>query len=109
MLLQTNSLFFYKTRYLHSSDFDNYSELQYTNAVNSFPTGFEDYTKNVFALFYFDKQESVSVNVYWMSNRPIEQILSEYDMSMFDFSEINCDDFLNSSKVYEKSILTMLH
>jgi hypothetical protein len=109
LLINSNSLFFYKAKYLHSSDYDSYNELQFSNAVNSFPTGYEDYTRNAFALFYFDKKDTVNIETFWITSKPVEQVLSDYDRGLFDWTESNCDDFILSSELYSDSSLSMLH
>lgn len=109
MLSRSNSLFFYNATYLHSSDYNSYSELQFLNAVNSFPTSFEDYTRNAFALFYFIKSDCVTVDTFWITSKPVEQILSDYDKNLFDWKESSCDDFLTSSEKYKNANLSMLH
>jgi hypothetical protein len=110
LLTNANSLFFYTATYLHSDDYNTYNELQYSNAINSFPTSFEDYTRNAFALFYFDKTSlTVNVNAFWITSKPVEQLLSDYDKSLFDWKESNSEDFLLSSEFYKNASLTMLH
>ena len=109
LLVNSNSLFFYNAIYLHSADYNSYNELQFSNAVASFPTGFEDYTRNAFALFYFDKTETISVNTFWITSKPIEQVLSDYDKNLFDWKESSCDKFLSSGELYKDASLSMLH
>jgi hypothetical protein len=110
MLIRNNALYFYKGDYLHCDDYKSYSELQFTNAVNSFPVNFEDYTKNAFALFYFNKtDEYVKINSYWITSKPINEILSTYDYGLFTWIEINYDEFLHSSDIHENYITSILH
>jgi hypothetical protein len=109
MLESNNSLFFYKAIYSHSADYDSYSELQFANAVGSFPISFEDYTKNAFGLFYFDKNDHVTVTTYWITSKPIEQVFSSYDKGLFDWNSSNCDDFLSSSELHSGASTSMLH
>ena len=109
MLTRSGSLFFYKAKYLHSKDYDTYSELQFSNAINSFPLSFEDYTKNAFALFYFNKGEKVTVSTFWMTSKPVEQVFSAYDRDLFDWVESNCDEFLDASEQHINDKCSMLH
>ena len=109
MLSRSGSLYFYKGNYLHSKDYDNYSELQFSNLVNSFPVNFEDYAKNTFALFYFTKGENVTVDTFWITSKPVEQILSVYDHALFDWIDSNCDKFLSASVNHTENNFSMLH
>jgi hypothetical protein len=109
LLTNANSLFFYTAKYLHSDDYNTYNDLQYSNAINSFPSSFEDYTRNAFALFYFDKKETVNVNSYWITSKPVELTLTDYDKNLFDWKESTSDEFLLSSELYKDAILSMLH
>lgn len=109
MLESAKSMFFYKAVYYHSADYDSYSELQFANAVNSFPISFEDYTKNAFGLFYFDKGEFVTITSYWITSKPIEQVFSAYDMGLFNWEESNCGEFLSSSELHSGTSFSMLH
>lgn len=109
LLVRSNSLFFYKGSYLHSSDYDSYNELQFSNAVNSFPTSYEDYTRNAFAIFYFDKKDNVNIETFWITSKPIEQVLSEYDRGLYNWVSSNSSDFLSSSELYKDASYSMLH
>lgn len=109
LLTNANSLFFYTAEYLHSADYNSYSELQFLNAVNSFPTSFEDYTRNAFVLFYFNKSETVSVNTFWVTSKPIELTLSEYDKGLFSWTNSTCEEFLSSDELYKDASLSILH
>jgi hypothetical protein len=109
MLTRANSLYFYKGIYSHSADYDSYSELQFTNAVNSFPVSFEDYTKNAVGLFYFDKGVNITVTSYWITSKPVEQILSDYDRGLFTWMESNYEEFLSSSELHVGASFSMLH
>jgi hypothetical protein len=109
MLESNNSLFFYKAIYSHSADYDSYSELQFANAVNSFPISFEDYTKNAFGIFYFDKGENVTVTTYWITSKPIEQVFSSYDKGLFDWIKSDCSEFLTSGELHLGASTSMLH
>ena len=109
MLESNNSLFFYKGIYSHSADYDSYLELQFANAVNSFPISFEDYTKNAFGLFYFDKSDHVTVTTYWITSKPVEQVFSAYDKELFDWIESDCGEFISSSKMHPNASSSMLH
>lgn len=109
MLSRSGSLYFYKGNYLHSKDYDTYSELQFSNLVNSFPVSFEDYTKNAFALFYFNKGEHVNVSTFWITCKPVEQIMSVYDCSLFEWVDSNCDEFLSASMLHLGDEFSMLH
>ena len=109
MLTRANSLYFYKAIYLHSADYNSYSELQFANAVNSFPISFEDYTKNTVGLFYFDKGDNITVTSYWITSKPVEQILSNYDRELFNWTESTCEEFLSSSKLHVRASFSMLH
>lgn len=109
MLVRSNSLFFYSAKYLHSADYNSYTDLQFSNAVNSFPTGFENYTRNAFALFYFDKKDTVDVKTFWITSKPVELTLSDYDKNLFDWKESSCNEFLSSSELYKDASLSMLH
>lgn len=109
LLTNANSLFFYKGSYLHSSDYNDYTELQFSNAVNSFPTSYEDYTRNAFAIFYFDKKENVVIESFWITSKPIEQVLSEYDRELFTWHTSSSEEFLSSCEVYKDASYSMLH
>lgn len=109
MLESGNSLYFYKGIYSHSADYDSYSELQFANAINSFPISFEDYTKNAFALFYFDKREHVTLTSYWITSKPVEQVLADYDRELFNWVESNSAEFLSSSELHQGQHISMLH
>jgi len=109
LLVRSNSLFFYKGSYLHSSDYDNYNELQFLNAVHSFPTSYEDYTRNAFAIFYFNKNETVLIETFWITSKPIEQVLSDYDRGLFTWTNSNSEEFLSSSELYKDASYSMLH
>ena len=103
------SLYFYKAIYLHSTDYNSYSELQFANAINSFPISFEDYTKNTVGLFYFDKGDNITVTSYWITSKPVEQILSDYDRGLFNWIESTCGEFLSSSELHVGAGISMLH
>lgn len=105
---KTDNLYFYKAYYLYATDYDSYSELQFTNAVNSFPVSFEDYTRNAFALFYFSRNP-LKVECYWITTKPIEQTLSEYDKSLFDWKTSTVDEFVDSKNVSEDVLISILH
>jgi hypothetical protein len=109
LLLNDNSLFFYKADYLHSADYNNYTELQYANAINSFPTNFEDYARNTFALFYFDKIDEVKISSFWITNKPIQNILPKYEYELFHWNETCFQEFINSSSLFSNAKLTILH
>jgi len=109
MLIKNNEMFFYKGKYLHSEDYNTYSELQFTNAVNSFPISFEDYTKNAFALFYFTKEEELTINSYWITTKPIDNLLSTFDKELFEWSESNINDFLTSESTHKTEHFSILH
>jgi hypothetical protein len=109
MLTRGGSLYFYKGKYLHSKDYDTYSELQFSNLVNSFPVSFEDYTKNAFALFYFKKGEHVDVNTFWITSKPIAQVMSDYDCGLFEWSDSNCEEFMSASTEHMDDSCSMLH
>lgn len=109
LLVRLNSLFFYKGSYLHSSDYDTYNELQFSNAVNSFPTSYEDYTRNAFAIFYFNKKENVIIETFWITSKPIEQVLSEYDRGLYNWVSSGLEEFLSSSELYKDASYSMLH
>jgi hypothetical protein len=109
LLVRSNALYFYKGSYLHSSDYDTYNELQFSNAVNSFPTSYEDYTRNAFAIFYFDKNENVSIETFWITSKPIEQVLSEYDRGLYNWETSTSEEFLSSSDLYKDASHSMLH
>jgi len=109
LLIRTGSLCFYKAEYLHSKDYDTYSELQFSNAINSFPLSFEDYTKNAFALFYFNKGEKVTVSTYWITSKPVDQVLSTYDKELFNWTESNCEEFLSASVQHVGDGSSILH
>lgn len=109
LLVRSNALFFYKGTYLHSSDYDSYSELQFSNAVNSFPTSYEDYTRNAFAIFYFDKKENVQIESFWITSKPIEQVLSDYDRGLFNWNVSNSEEFLSCNELYKDASYSMLH
>lgn len=109
-LATANSLFFYKANYLHSGDYNSYSELQYSNAINSFPVSFEDYAKNAFGLFYFTKSDSgVSVITYWATSKPVNQVLSNYDYGLFTWEDSTSGEFLSSIELHSEASLSMLH
>jgi hypothetical protein len=105
---KAGSLYFYSAYYSHASDYETYSELQFTNAVNSFPVSFEDYTRNVFALFYFSKNP-VKVTSYWITTKPIEGLLSEYDKALFDWKTCTVEEFVESKDVQKEDLLSILH
>lgn len=109
LLVRSNSLFFYKGSYLHSSDYDTYNELQFLNAVKSFPTSYEDYTRNAFAIFYFDNKETVQIETFWITSKPIELVLSEYDRGLYNWTISNSKEFLCSSELYKDVSYSMLH
>jgi hypothetical protein len=109
LLVRSNSLFFYKGSYLHSSDYDTYNELQFSNAVNSFPTSYEDYTRNAFAIFYFNKKENVIIETFWITSKPIEQVLSEYDRGLYNWVSSGLEEFLSSNELYKDASYSMLH
>jgi hypothetical protein len=109
LLIRSNSLFFYNASYLHSADYNDYNELQFINAVNCFPTSFEDYVRNTFAIFYFDKQDVVNINSFWITTKPIELIMSEYDKNLFIWKEITCNDFITSNELNKNLPSSMLH
>lgn len=114
--LQT-PLHFVKATYKFGSDFDKYDELQYTNATQSFPNGFEDYTKYAFVLFFFTKDVtsgSVVVTTYWLTTKNIVDLLPKSDFDSFEFIDSNIDEFLNATSKYDlsttgNSILGLLH
>jgi hypothetical protein len=109
MLVSAGTLYFYKANYLHSGEYDAYSELQFSNAINSFPLSFEDYTKNAFALFYFNKGEKVTVSTYWITSKPIEQVLSIDDKALFNWVDSDCGEFLSASISHVKDDRSILH
>lgn len=109
LLSNTSGLYFYRGEYKHSCDFNNYSELQFSNAVASFPISFEDYTRSTFALFFFDKQESIQTHSFWVTTKKIESILSSYDMDLFEWSDSDPTEFLNAQTVYHNAQVSILH
>jgi hypothetical protein len=109
MLIRNNSLYFYKAIYLHSDDYNDYSELQLSNAVNSFPISFEDYAKNAFALFYFTKNDKITVTTYWMTNKPSNLVLSGYDHDLFEWLDSDYNDFLSASMIHINDRYSILH
>ena len=89
--------------------------MQFVNGVNNFPVSFEDYTKNCFGIFYFEKTDNVNVYSYWIMTKPYDQVLSTYDQDLFEWSDLTTSldygiqEFLSSSIVYKDCAHSLLH
>lgn len=88
---------FYQTTYKRSSDFNMIDEEKINNSMNGFVKSMEDYANYCFAKFDFEGNVGdIQVKINWCCIKPLDEFMSEDDLSVFDIMEVCENNFIES-------------
>lgn len=92
------SLKFYEGLYKNNDDMNELNELQLRNTIQGFPNGFDDdVSKNCMVIFKFNGYiGNLDLVSYWITKKPIENILNNNDLNAFIWKDIDETMFISN-------------